>query len=474
MSASDFAMLVIVGLSSVAAGLVYAVLARQRPAFLAAKILSWTAAIGFGSLGVIWGSTNATYPLGWRVLAGALIAAIVAGALTWAIADINGQNKGSIDSGTGSAAVARLAELGWTVKPGENEILFEIAGSSLPPMQESSTYFSQLNRPFRLHFQSVKGLEGLHFLAGIANCDTIEINAGEFTDISELRGFSHLTKLIISQVPLNGVGVVDASPLSSLVNLQELGLGMTRVRFADPLASLKNLKTLYLGQTLISDLSPISGLPSVEKLDIRDARAADLTPLVNYQNLTDLTISGEQVPGLVNLSHLQNLKRLVLIDQRHVDLVPVGKLANLESLSVWGPPEFDLLPLQHLSKLQSLKISGLAFGRPLSAVANAQIIGDLKELKTLTVGQLQITNLNFMQNLTNLTELNLSQLPIIDIGPLHGLASLKKISFADIPVVDISPLLGLPRLSEFSILRVPARADVLKELERRGVKITAN
>jgi hypothetical protein len=93
MLAPDFAMLVIAALSSVAAGLAYAVLAREKPGFLAAKILAWTAATGFGSLGVIWGSTNMTYALGWRVLAAALIAAIVAGTLTWVIADIVSQTR---------------------------------------------------------------------------------------------------------------------------------------------------------------------------------------------------------------------------------------------------------------------------------------------------------------------------------------------------------------------------------------------
>ena len=375
---------------------------------------------------------------------------------------------------TSGSTVARLAELGWTVKPGRDDILFEIAGGSLPAMEESAIYFEQLNKPFRLHFQSVKNLDGLHHLAGIANCSSVEINAGEFTDVSELRGFSHLTKLVISQVPLNGVGVVDASALSSLVNLQELSLGMTRVRFANPLVSLKSLKSLYLGQTLISDLSPISELSLIEKLDIRDTRVADLSPLANFQNLTDLTVSGEQVPVLINLSHLPNLKRLVLIDQRPVDLVPVGTLASLESMFIWGLPQFDLMPLRNLVKLQNLQLSGIAFGRPLSAVSSVETIGELKELKTLTIGQLQITNLNFAKDLTNLDELNLNQLPIIDIAPLRRLALLRKISFTDIPVVDISPLLDLPRLTDLSILRVPARADVLKELERRGTRIVAN
>jgi internalin A len=378
------------------------------------------------------------------------------------------------DAQTSRSTVARLAELGWTVKPGQDDTLFEIAGGSLPQMQESATYFEQLNRPFRLHFQSVKNLDGLHYLAGIANCSSVEINAGEFTDISELRGFGHLTKLVISQVPLNGVGVVDASALSSLLNLQELSLGMTRVRSADALASLKSLKFLYLGQTLISDLSALSGLNLIEKLDIRDTRVTDLTPLAGYQNLADLTISGEQVPGLVNLAQLHKLKRLVLIDQRPVDLTPIGTLTNLESIFIWGLPQFDLLPLRNLDRLKDLQLSGIAFGRPLPPVTNVQTIGDLKQLQTLIMGQMQIANLDYAKHLTNLRELNLNQLPIIDIGSLRGLPSLQKISMGDIPVVDISPLLDLPKLTDLSILRVPARADVLKELERRGIRIVAN
>ena len=183
------------------------------------------------------------------------------------------------------STVARLAELGWTVKPGQNDVLFEVVDRSLPPMKESASYFAQLHKPFRLHFQQVNGLEGLHYLADMKDCAKIEINAGEFTDISELRGFGYLTSLIISQVPLNGVGIVDPAALSSLPNLEELNLNHTRIRSADFLASLTKLKTLNLGQTLISDISPISGLNLLENLEIRDTRVTDLRPLDQNKNL---------------------------------------------------------------------------------------------------------------------------------------------------------------------------------------------
>ena len=144
------------------------------------------------------------------------------------------------------SAVAKLAELGWTVKPALDGIQFEVANRALPPMKESAVYFAQLSKPFSLHFQSVPGIEGLHLLAGIAGCTKIEIDAGEFTDISELRGFDHLAALTISQVPLSGIGTVDASALASLTTCGS-SFNSAKVRNVGFLAALTHLKTLSIG-----------------------------------------------------------------------------------------------------------------------------------------------------------------------------------------------------------------------------------
>ena len=86
-------------------------------------------------------------------------------------------------------------------------------------MKESANLFRALTTPFRLHFQLVNGLDGLHYLSDIENCTMIEA-AISSANISELNGFSHLNKLIIIQVPFNGFGVVDSSPLSAMTNLK--------------------------------------------------------------------------------------------------------------------------------------------------------------------------------------------------------------------------------------------------------------
>jgi Leucine-rich repeat (LRR) protein len=105
---------------------------------------------------------------------------------------------------------------------------------------------------------------------------------------------------------------------------------------------------------------------------------------------------------------------------------------------------------------------------------DADAIGELTQLKNLTLVEVQLTSLRFLVGHDNLVELNLNGTPIDSVYELTNLASLKTISFADVPIVDISPLLSLPSLEKLSLLRTPARADIISELQRRGVKVTIN
>jgi Leucine-rich repeat (LRR) protein len=90
------------------------------------------------------------------------------------------------------------------------------------------------------------------------------------------------------------------------------------------------------------------------------------------------------------------------------------------------------------------------------------------------LGGIEIGSLAFLAGKSNLTELNLSNTPVGYAPELGTLTSLAKVSLVDIPMVDISPLLSLANLKSVSLLRTPARADVISELERRGVKVTMN
>jgi len=247
---------------------------------------------------------------------------------------IPGQPNGRLDV----SPIEKLSDLGWTVKPSPKYVQFEIANKPLPPMRESAASLRQLHKPFRLHFQGVKGIEGLHQLAG-TKCTKVEISAGEFTDISGLLGLTSLTSLIISQTPISGLGIVDLSPVASLSHLRELNLFGTKVTDISSIANLTNLEILNLKETPTRDLSPLSGLVALKSLDITGTSISDLSPLSRLEDLNELGIGGRQIPGLSNLTKLKHLRTIRIIDQANIDLAPVAALPNLEYLWVWGPPD---------------------------------------------------------------------------------------------------------------------------------------
>jgi Leucine-rich repeat (LRR) protein len=371
-----------------------------------------------------------------------------------------------------TAPIEQLAGLGWTVTPQPDKLQFSVSGPSLPDMAVSSNLFNKLDRPFTLQLQQLNSLAGLHLLSGNHQCTELSIGAGEFTDTSELRDFTNLTKLVISQTPLNGKGVLDASPLGKLVNLRSLVLNSSRVRDATFVSSLTNLETLNLGQTLVTDISALSGHSKLISFDVRGTRVTDLRPLKQSLALRDLEIGGAQMPSLTNLAHLDGLKQIRVIEQDGVDLSAISSLINLESIFLWGPPRVDANVLRPLKALKELQISGFGFQQAATMVINAQAIAELKNLRTLTLGSLRLDTFDFLGELPSLTALSLNELPLNSIETMRKLQALKSISFISIPVVDITPLIDLPALEEVRLMRTPARSDTVSALERRGVKVT--
>jgi hypothetical protein len=88
MRLSDFVLLVVGTLAAIAAGL--AVLASN---YRVARILFWIAALSFGSMGVVWSATSESYSLSTQMIVSAIIGAIAAAGLTWALWEIRGKES---------------------------------------------------------------------------------------------------------------------------------------------------------------------------------------------------------------------------------------------------------------------------------------------------------------------------------------------------------------------------------------------
>ncbi len=376
---------------------------------------------------------------------------------------------------TPTGPIENLAALGWDVKgDSKSGVIFEVTAKPLPDMEESAVYFRALRKPFRLHLQQVSSIAGLRFLSGVDNCVGVEISASDTEDLSELRGLTGLRTLSVSQTPFTTRSGLNIDAVASLVDLEILSLNMSRVSGLEPLRGLTKLTSLNVGGSLVRDLSPVKELKALKSVDVRDSGITGVSVLSGDDALEDLSVDAKQLSSLVSLSQLPRFSKLYIITGAPVDLAAVGTLSRLRSLFIWGPAALDLSPLRKLSELTTLDINGFgsSAGRP--QLAGVDAIGSLTRLKSLGLEVLPIDSLGFLAGCNNLVELSLARIPIGSISELANLTSLKQISFVDIPVVDISPLLSLPNLAKLNLLRTPARADVITELERRGVKVTIN
>ena len=132
----------------------------------------------------------------------------------------------------------------------------------------------------------------------------------------------------------------------------------------------------------------------------------------------------------------------------------------------------DLEFLAKLTDLSDLQISGYGVPNgPRTQVTGNDAICAGGNLRTLTLGALEIPSMPFASQCKFLTEINLRYIPINSLNDLVTIQTLKKVSLIDVPVVEISPLLALPNLETLTLTRVPARADIIAALERKGVDV---
>ena len=373
---------------------------------------------------------------------------------------------------TSADPLGTLSALGWTIKRDSSLLTFEIANKTLPSMVESTGNFAQLHESFRIHLQNVPSLDGLEKLWGNEKCVEIELAASDLTSIAPLSGFKSLQKLTISQTPINTHANLDSSPLQGLVNLRSLNLYGSRFSDLAPFRSMKDLNSLSIGNTLIRDLSPISSLKKLKNLNVRDSQIVDVSPVSANTRLEELEIGSNQLRSLGALSSLQNLHKLTVIGQTMDDLSPIGKLPHLTDLFVWGPPLMNLSFLNQLPNLENLQLTGFnRFTGQRSQVVGIESLCTSRNLKTLTLGFLEISALDFVGRCSELLEINLNYMPIASLGGLTNMQSVKRVSLIDVPLAEISPLLTLPNLEGLSLIRVPARADIIALLERKGVKV---
>lgn len=316
----------------------------------------------------------------------------------------------------------------------------------VPLTKEQLYHLQHLNA----NHKGIRNIAGLEFAT---NLRELYLGRNPITDLRPLANLTQLEILHLWSLTPDTPGL-DLRPLTGLIDLEELSLGRNRISGISPLANLKKLRTLNLSHNDISDLRPLTGLKKLRTLNLPDNGVSDLRPLVELTQLQTLWINENPVTNFTLLFEL-NLTAL------KYDAVPDPE-APTQSSKTWMPDpalraairgELGLLPGVPLTKEKMLKLEYLyAEGK---GIRNITGLGFAANLKELHLNKNPITDLRPLVNLTNLEILHIQDLAPttanLDIRPLGDLINLKTLTLQRNGISDISPLTGLMQLRTLGI-----------------------
>ncbi len=127
---------------------------------------------------------------------------------------------------------------------------------------------------------------------------------------------------------LDGAGIVDLRPLSSLTQVRELYLYGNAVGDLRPLASLTQLQKLSISSNQVTSLQGLEALTLLEDLNLGDNQITDLGPLARLTQLQQLYLYDNQITDLAPLVDLTQLKRLSLQNNAIQNVAPPWRDSN--------------------------------------------------------------------------------------------------------------------------------------------------
>ena len=351
----------------------------------------------------------------------------------------------------------------------------------------SLTYLSARDR-------EISDLTGLEFAT---NLRELYLNKNPITNLRPLSNLTFLESLHLWALSPDTL-TLDLHPLATLVNLEELSLGNSRVSDISSLAGLKKLRDLSLLHNDIQDLRPLAGLTelrilsiegnpindlsplaglSLRELDLSNASITDLRPLATLINLEALFLSGNGISDISPLSGLTKLRELHLSDNSIEDLHPLSALTELRILWIQGNPIIDFSPLAGLN-LTDLKYDVIenptgqtdpAEAWMPDAALRVAIHGEIGLLPGVPLTKEKLQAVNYinvagkgiydiagLEFATHLRELDISSNPITDLRPLANLIALESLHLSELVPntlnLDISPLATLINLKELFLV----------------------
>lgn len=194
--------------------------------------------------------------------------------------------------------------------------------------------FETWKKPY--YVESLEGLQYAKSAVMIDICYTANIEGKRIDSVEPLAPLTQLEILYLKQD-----GIEDISPLSGLVNLEQLDVsGNYKIADIAAVRDMNKLKSLNVSINAVSDLSPVSGLSNLERLNAAKNQIEKLPDMSAMTSLKALDLSDNQLNDISQISKLENLEELNLSGNSALtDISPLVNLKNLKEDATYLPTE---------------------------------------------------------------------------------------------------------------------------------------
>jgi internalin A len=272
------------------------------------------------------------------------------------------------------------------------------------------------------------------------------------------------------ELVLEGLGLVDLSPLAGLTRLRGLAIGGNRFHSLEALRKLERLEWIFVaGNQAPLDLAGLENLSSLQYLDISDTPVRGLSPLNTSTSLKYLVADGCALEELSALAAMSDLVSLSLNRNAIADLQPLAALSRLQRLYLRQNQIASIDALEGLRQLEELDVSD-------NPIGEVEVLSHLESLSELSLARTRVGGLGFLSSLIRLQWLNLSgldlshdtllalstrreSLVLLDASGNHlrssdalkDLVRLEKLRLANNALQEVSALASLPLLSSIDL-----------------------
>ncbi|ECJ9746425.1 hypothetical protein FQR52_07730, partial [Listeria monocytogenes] len=289
------------------------------------------------------------------------------------------------------------------------------------------------------------GISDLTGISRLTNLTSISLPNNSISTIDDLKGLTKLTSIILNN---NQITTIDG--LENLKALTELEVMDNQLKSI----SLSNLTSLqranFYKNPLLEELSCVN-LPKISRIYSKNVSTSATGLIVNSTNLEALTI--KNMPNISELSFtglslqsvdLNDLPRLTLLDIRNNQLAQMnlGNISNLTNLYLIDN-KFNDEEVASYTQANS-KISTLSMGNN-----DLSRIDYLQSLNNLAVLQISSTNISDLSPLRgkNMTDLYINNTPINNVDVLQTMTNLTRVEASNTQITDITGLENLDKLT---------------------------